>query len=160
MEFKIFCPKCGKQTVIESIGNAYGGGLSIRSRCNNCNIYVYDEKCFDNERIVVRNNNIQCKNKNDNKYITKLELLEDDIGKEYINLKKKIGDRWVEVSFYINNIDFNREDIEPYNIPFVIHRYKDTVTFDLKEIETTDIPKIMTKDEIEKELGYKIDIKN
>lgn len=57
MGYKMFCPKCGEQTIICSIGDSYGGGgLFITAYCNNCNIYVLCEKDAYHEKMVIRDN--------------------------------------------------------------------------------------------------------
>lgn len=102
-----------------------------------------------------------------NKYKTKVELLTDDEG-EYINLKKMVGNKWLETSFYIEEFDFKKKEDQVYA---TIHRerfampstiwnieFKCKKNEDDRVVNITTIPKEMTKEEIEKELGYKIEI--
>lgn len=106
----------------------------------------------------------------DNTYKTKIELLADDSG-EYINLKKKAGDKWIETSFYIDDIDFNRKEDTIYATTFSgfkhsIPNYDWNVVFKCKKdenggvVKMTTIVKEMTIEEIERELGYKVEIIN
>lgn len=101
---------------------------------------------------------------------TELELLKDDVG-EYIKLKKRFNDRWIDISFYIDEIDFNKKEdivyaINPSGTKLSIPDYNWDVNFKCKKdengsiVKTTMISKQMTKEEIEKKLGYKIDIIN
>lgn len=157
MDYRIFCPKCGKQTIIESMGDSYGGGgLLVTAYCNNCDIYVLCEKDTYNERMVVKDNPKPKKNKKEDKYITQVELLNDEEGEEYIDLQLIKGNRVFDIQFYIEE-----SNVMPSR---VYNDFKDTVytdgkvTFKLKQATFKPVKKKMTKEEIEKELGYKVDI--
>ena len=99
---------------------------------------------------------------------TKVNLLKDDEG-EYINLKKKFNDQWIETSFYIDGMDFKMREDQIYatlhgDTTSAIPNSIWSVEFKCKKnddgdvVNMTTIPKEMTKEEIEKELGYKIEI--
>lgn len=156
MDYKVFCPKCGRQTINESMGNSYGGtGLSATVYCNNCDIYVSCNKESYIERMVIRENPNPKKVKKEDKYTTQVELLNDDKG-EYIDLKLIKGNREFDIQFYIE---------ESTVIPSRVYNdFKGTVysdgkiTFKLKQAIINPIKKKMTKEEIEKKLGYEIEI--
>ena len=100
---------------------------------------------------------------------TQVELLEDDDGREYIRLQKTIGNRRLDMSFYIDEIDIKEscDDIRAGDIVYFGKR-KVSAKFDivknkdgfLYKFKYYKIPKQMTKEEIENELGYKIEIIN
>ena len=76
---------------------------------------------------------------------TKVELLEDEVG-EYLKIKTKIKSKEIEVEFYINTISWSRDREGAY------------ATFKGKQITIEKPKRKMTKEEIEKELGYEIEI--
>lgn len=158
MDYKVFCPKCGKQTTTESIGNSYGGtGLSATVYCDNCDIYVSCNKESYIERIVIRDN--PNPKKEENKYITKVQILRDERG-EYLDLELIKENSTLNIQFYIQ-FYINESNIIPSRV------YKDfkgvvcsdgRVTFKLKQAMIKPIKKKMTIEEIEKELGYNVEI--
>lgn len=53
--FNIFCPRCGKQTEIMERGDSYGGGgTSVISNCDTCNLYIHYEIREGVDRLTIR----------------------------------------------------------------------------------------------------------
>lgn len=111
---------------------------------------------------------------NELKYInvnSKIELLNDEEGKIYAKLSFPIFDKksayLTEVDFYIDNFEIFNKSIETNYSGFIMeNKIPYGITFPLRFDENGCYSKIttkikeMTKEEIEKELGYEIIIKN
>lgn len=156
MDYRVFCPKCGKQTITQSMGNSYSGtGLIVTGYCNNCDIYISCNKESYIERMVIRENPNPKKVKVEDEHTPHVEILKDDKG-EYIDFKLIKENRELNIQFYIE--ESNVIPSRVYNDFKSIVCSDGKITFKLKQATLNPIKTKMTKEEIEKELGYEIEM--
>lgn len=91
---------------------------------------------------------------------TKVKICKDKIG-EYLDLELERDEQKYNIQFYLNNVSLKSKEFVSAQkkgetiMPFPVGQ---EVVFDVKEWTIKDLKKKMTKEEIEAELGYKIEI--
>lgn len=94
----------------------------------------------------------------------KVEILKDEFGSEYISLIVLKDDHEFNIQFYLDRIKLGEKEVnderEAFNKDRPMCFYSNTleVSFDIKDYSLKKLKKKMTKEEIEKKLGYEIDI--